>query len=97
MTDLSYASHAEIVLELQRRYPVYILAVVHPSEGQLGLNSRVDFGSKSGSPHDTIGLANFAVMTTSASEMQKLNFSRAPSGTLPSPLDPPSPPPPRSP
>jgi hypothetical protein len=87
MTDLSLASHEEIVAELGRRYPCYVLVVIHTREGMSGLHQRCDFSRNRGI-HEPYGLALMAAGNI-------LRISEAQPGYVATgtpPLDPPIPP-----
>lgn len=61
MTDLTLASHAEIVAEINRRYPSYVLVVTHPIDGKPGaFGHRIDMHGQTGL-HEPLGLARLAV------------------------------------
>lgn len=91
MTDLTFASHEEIVAEIGRRYPSYLLVVTHRVEGQTGAAAfahRLDFNGATGR-HEPLGLAHIA-----ADEITKIGdrTRRITIGGIP-PLDPPHVPP----
>lgn len=87
MTDLSLATHEEIIAEIARRYPCHVVAVIHRAEGQtnpdIGLSTRIDFCAKRGFA-EAYGLAMIAVESIRA-RFSGTSFS---STGIP-PLDPP--------
>ena len=86
MTDLSLASHAEIVAEIGRRYSAYVFVVLYQAEGVNGLQTRVEFSSNRGFP-EPYGLAMMA-----AGSIQMLSLAKMAQLKDDTPLDPPFPP-----
>ncbi len=86
MTDLTFVSHEELIAELGRRYPTYLLSVVYRPEGQPNMFAqRLDYGCGQVGVHAVLGLAHMAVNSLEC----LIAKSAGPFFQIPTPLDPP--------
>ena len=88
----AFLTHDMLVAEISKRYRAHVFAVIHELEGSMIPGMRVDFGAKSMSDHETIGLVRYATMLIEAKAFGTSRLiPRGEGGAIP-PLDPPAPP-----
>jgi hypothetical protein len=87
MADLTFVPFEDIVAELNRRFPAFVIAVTFVPEGKKNPGERISWGGRSESLPACFGLANMAV-----DQLRAFNFNNSQRlmGQNP-PLDPPSP------
>ncbi len=87
----SFLTHDMLVAEISQRYRAHVFAVIHEFEGSMIPGMRVDFGSKSRSAHEALGLVRQATLIIEAQALGAVRLLTREGGTIP-PLDPPAPP-----